>query len=412
MSTKIYTVSELTYMIKSMLTSSFDGIWVEGEIRDFKISYSGHAHFLLTDGESSLRCVVFRYWSRGFSRMNLHDGVKVRSFGRIDIYEKSGTYQQVVELIVPWGQGAISLQHEVLKRKLAEEGIFDESRKRKIPQIVNTIGLVTSPVSAAFRDFIRTLRKVGGFKVVFAPVKVQGEDAPSEIARAIKRLGNVKGIEVIVVTRGGGSREDLSAFNEEIVVRAIANSPVPVISAVGHSIDTTLADLAADVHLFTPTAAAEMLVSGKLAVRDLLNMLRLRMLHAMQNLLSWKSQWLSSTAKVLESLNPRHQLQTSALRLEELNRRLKNAVNNIIRDKKMRLAGLSDELSALNPFSVIERGFVVLLGEDGSVIDSAAKLRNGMHVKAILRDGTATMEVIEIGSEENQEVNTKKEQQL
>ncbi len=403
MKAKVYTVSELTYELRQRISSEFDGIWVEGEIRDFKVSYSGHAHFVLTDGESSLRCVIFAYWAKGFARLNLREGMKIRSFGRIDIYARSGVYQQIVEIVVPWGTGVIATRYEDLKRKLASEGVFDERRKRRIPSPVSVIGLVTSPVSAALRDFIKTLRKAGGFKVIFAPVQVQGEDAPSKIARAIRKLGRLKGIDVIVVTRGGGSKEDLSAFNEEVVVRAIAESPIPVISAVGHSVDITLSDLASDLHLYTPTAAAELLAAGKFAARDAVQLLKFRLVNAMRNIISWKSQRLSSTARILETLDPRRRIILSKEKLKKLKKRLYLAMISAIEGKKMQVSALKMQLAALNPLAVLDRGFALLLSSDGKMLDSTVKLRPGQEIFALMKDGRVKMEVLEIESEKEKQ---------
>ncbi len=396
-------MSELTYELRERISSEFDGIWVEGEIRDFKVSYSGHAHFVLTDGESSLRCVIFAYWAKGFARLNLREGMKIRSFGRIDIYARSGVYQQIVEIVVPWGTGVIATRYEDLKRKLASEGVFDERRKRRIPSPVSVIGLVTSPVSAALRDFIKTLRKAGGFKVIFAPVQVQGEDAPSKIARAIRKLGKLKGIDVIVVTRGGGSKEDLSAFNEEVVVRAIAESPIPVISAVGHSVDITLSDLASDLHLYTPTAAAELLAAGKFAARDAVQLLKFRLVNAMRNIISWKSQRLSSTARILETLDPRRRIILSKEKLKKLKKRLYLAMSSAIEGKKMQVSALKMQLAALNPLAVLDRGFALLLSSDGKMLDSTVKLHPGQEIFALMKDGRVKMEVLEIESEKEKQ---------
>ncbi len=390
---KIYTVSELTYQIKEILSTEFDALWVEGEIRDFKVSPSGHAHFVLTDGESSLRCVIFGYRSKATARLRLRDGLAVRSFGRIDVYPRGGTYQQIVELVVPWGAGIIESRLEALKRKLAGEGIFDESRKRPIPQYVKVIGLVTSPSGAAIRDFLKTLRKIGGFRVLFIPVTVQGEDAPQKISRAIRKLGRAKGVDVIVVTRGGGSREDLSAFNDESVVRAISESPVPVISAVGHSIDTTLADLAADLHLYTPTAAAEFLVSRRLALKDTLRLLTLRLTHSIRNVVLWKARRLTTLARMMEALSPENQIKIARETVGNLRKRLNHAISRQLEIKKMKLLEMEKQLRTLDPLSVLERGYAVVFTEGGKVADSVSKLSEGDTITILLKDGRAKAEV-------------------
>ncbi len=401
MSAKILTVSELTQQIKDMLTGEFGSLWVEGEIRDFKVSPSGHAHFVLTDGESTLRCVIFGYWSRSASRMRLKDGLYVRSFGRVDVYPRGGYYQQIVEVIVPWGAGMVEARLEALKRKLAAEGLFDREKK-PIPRYIQKIGLVTSPAGAALRDFLRTLNRVKGFRVIFVPVVVQGADAPRRIAKAIKKLNKVKDIDVIVVTRGGGSREDLSAFNEEPVVRAVAESSIPVISAVGHSIDTTLTDLAADLHLFTPTAAAELIVNRRLALIDQLNLLKFRLANAMNNIISWKAQRLSTLGRVIESLSPVNRLRLAELKLRNLSERLRLAIEKELSGREATLRNLSVRLEALDPLSVLRRGYSVVFSETGEVLSSVDALETGMKVKVMFMDGISKMEVLEIEPEERE----------
>src|SRR6476661_2172749 len=260
---RVHTVSELTGEIRRMFESGFGDVWVEGEISNSKVWNTGHAYFTLKDETAQIRCVMFRSAVR-YLKFSLEDGLHVVARGRLGVYEPKGEYQLQCEHVQPHGLGALQLAFEQLKKKLHAEGLFEQSRKRPLPALPRKIGIVTSLDGAAIRDIIKVLRRRHpNAHLVISPARVQGEDAAAEITRALRRIGRVPGVEVVIAGRGGGSAEDLWAFNEEMVARAIAACPVPVISAVGHEVDVTIADFVADLRAPTPSAAAEMVVAAK-----------------------------------------------------------------------------------------------------------------------------------------------------
>ena len=267
---RILTISELTAGIKDLLESTFDEVWVEGEISNLRRPPSGHLYFTLKDENSQIRGVLFKQQSR-YLRFELEDGQHVICWGRVGIYEKRGEYQLILDYVEPRGIGSLQLAFEQLKQRLVEEGLFDKARKRPLPLVPKRIGIVTSPTGAVIQDMLHILRRrFENIEVVLYPVKVQGEGAAQEIAQGIAYLGAQGEVDVIIVGRGGGSLEDLWAFNEEAVARSIFACPIPVISAVGHETDFTIADFVADVRAPTPSAAAELVVQQK---RDLIRMI-------------------------------------------------------------------------------------------------------------------------------------------
>ncbi len=260
---KVWKVSELTARVRELLESEFHDIWVEGEVSNCHLSQPGHLYFTLKDARSQIRCVCFRDQVR-LLKFRPEDGLQVTVRGSVSVYEPRGEYQIYVEHIEPMGLGALQLAFEQLKKRLAAEGLFDPARKKALPMLPRRIGVVTSPRGAAVRDILRVLRRrFPNVRVLVYPVKVQGEGAAAEIAEGVRYLGASKMVDVMIVARGGGSLEDLWAFNEEIVARAIAASPVPVISGVGHETDFTIADFVADVRAATPSQAAEIVVKSR-----------------------------------------------------------------------------------------------------------------------------------------------------
>src|SRR5919106_1298595 len=257
----ILTVSEVTERIKIVLEDTFFDIWVEGEISNLRTPSSGHTYLTLKDEHSQLRAVLFKM-QRRYLRFDPKDGMLVIARGRISLYEPRGEYQLVIDYMEPKGIGALQIAFEQLKARLAQAGLFDVTRKRPLPMLPRCLGIVTSPSGAVIRDILQILRRrFANLHVCVYPVRVQGDGAAAEIARGIEALNRYTGVDVIIVARGGGSLEDLWAFNEERVARAIAASPVPVISGVGHEVDFTIADFVADVRAPTPSAAAEMVVA-------------------------------------------------------------------------------------------------------------------------------------------------------
>jgi exodeoxyribonuclease VII large subunit len=276
---KIYSVSEITHRIKSQLEKIFPVIWIEGEIADFKRAHSGHLYFTLKDERSALNCVM---WRSSAERVpfELESGLQVVSKGQISVYEQRGQYQLYVESVEPKGKGALQLAFEQLREKLKKEGLFDPGLKKKLPVLPKKVGVVTSPRGAAIIDIIKTLeRRFAHLHIVIYPVKVQGDGAGAEIVEGIDYLGSRADMDVIIIGRGGGSLEDLWAFNEEQVARAIFRCPVPIISAVGHEIDFTIADFVADIRASTPSAAAEMVIEKEQSLLDRISNLEKRISH-------------------------------------------------------------------------------------------------------------------------------------
>ena len=258
-----FTVTELTVRVRDLLEAEFFEVWVEGELSNCRVWNTGHLYFTLKDGSSQIRSVIFRSALR-YLKFKPADGLRVVARGRVSVYEPKGEYQLVCEHLEPHGLGALQLAFDQLKKRLQAEGLFDAARKRPLPSLPRKIGIVTSLDGAAIRDIIKVLRRrYANAHLVICPARVQGEDAAPEIARALRQIARVPGVDVVIVGRGGGSIEDLWAFNEEVVARAIARVPVPVISAVGHETDVTIADFVADVRAPTPSAAAELVVSAK-----------------------------------------------------------------------------------------------------------------------------------------------------
>ena len=270
------TVTELTRRIKDTLETGFADVWVVGEISGLRIPSSGHLYFSLKDKGANIKCVFFRSGSR-FLRFRPEDGLEVILRGRLSLYEPRGEYQIIAEYMEPKGLGALQLAFIQMKEKLEKDGLFDPARKRPLPPYPKCIGVVTSPTGAAVRDILKVLkRRAPGVHVIIAPASVQGESAPAEVARAIEDLNRRGGLDVLIVGRGGGSLEDLAAFNTEVVARAIFNSNIPVISAVGHEIDFTIADFVADLRAPTPSAAAEIVAKSEEELRHRLEYLKNR----------------------------------------------------------------------------------------------------------------------------------------
>src|SRR6266851_7413694 len=279
---RILTVTEITVRVRDLLESEFYEVWVEGELSNCRLWSTGHLYFTLKDSASQIRGIIFRS-ALAYLKFKPADGLRVVARGRLSVYEPKGEYQIVCEHMEPHGLGALQLAFDQLKKRLQDEGLFDAARKRALPSLPRKIGIVTSLDGAAIRDIVKVLRRrYANAHLVVCPARVQGADAAPEIARALRQIGRVPGVDVVIVGRGGGSLEDLWAFNEEVVARAIARVPVPVISAVGHESDVTIADFVADVRAPTPSAAAELVVSAKNEFSDRINRLRDR-LHAAQH---------------------------------------------------------------------------------------------------------------------------------
>ena len=344
---KILTISELTLKIKTCLEEKYQEIWVEGEISNFRSPSSGHYYFTLKDDKTQIRAVIFRFMGR-YLKFDPHDGLLVICRGRINVYEPRGEYQLILDYMEPKGMGALQLAFEQLKEKLQKEGLFDVENKKPLPLLPRKIGIVTSPTGAAIKDILTVVgRRFPNVEIIIDPVKVQGEGSALEIASAIRELNRVTGIDVIVLTRGGGSLEDLWSFNEEIVARAISASSVPIVSAVGHDIDFTIADFVADVRAPTPSAAGELVVREKVELVHLIGSLSDRLRRRMTHLLESEKNQVVFMKKRLPDL--RLQLTDLQLRVDDSNSRLSPRILRMLQLKGEMFKGREARLLLSSP---------------------------------------------------------------
>lgn len=390
---KIYTVKELTRYLRDLVESAFPAVWVEGEISGFKHHHSGHIYFNLKDDEAVLKAAFFSRFNRNL-KFELKDGLKVLSFGKISIYEPRGDYQLYVERIEPKGLGALQLAFLQLKEKLAKEGLFDPARKRAVPRFPKTVGVVTSPTGAAIRDILHIVnRRFRGTNVLLNPVRVQGEGASQEIARAISEMNQFEDIDVLIVGRGGGSLEDLWAFNEEIVARAVAQSRIPVISAVGHEIDWTICDWVADLRAATPSAAAELVVQNREDLEIRLGDFNTRLRNSVEGLLEEKKEALRGLQESYAFRQPLNLINQSAQRLDELLRQLQNYLKSLIREKGQIFRNWVGRLEALSPLAILERGYSLTFNEKGELVREARQLKLGERLQSRLHRGVVYSKV-------------------
>jgi exodeoxyribonuclease VII large subunit len=349
-----YTVTELTREIKDLLEGRFGDLWVEGEVSNLRIPASGHVYFTLGDDLCQIRAVLFRTHGR-LLRFTPKDGLHVLVRGRVSVYDKRGEYQLLLTAMEPLGLGALQLALTQLKERLEKEGLFDPGRKKALPALPQRIGIVTSPTGAVIQDMVRVIqRRFENVHLRLYPVRVQGEGAGDEIARGIDYFSRTPWADVIIIGRGGGSTEDLWAFNDEKVVRAISRSDVPVISAVGHETDYTLADFAADLRAATPSAAAELVVRDKGEIGSLLFQLRRRLDRQLEKVLQERKTRLSHLEKGLT--HPRMRLEEALLRVDDLGRRLQLLVNRDLHLGKEKRRGLEGRLLFRSPGGRIAEG--------------------------------------------------------
>jgi len=349
---RVYTVSMLTAEIRDLLETRFPFIWVEGEISNVSTPSSGHCYMVLKDEYSQIRAVMFRPRVRTL-RFRAEDGMKVIAQGRVGLYEPRGEYQLILEYLEPLGVGALALAYEQLKKKLALEGLFLNEIKRPIPFLPSHVAVITSPTGAAIRDFLNVIhRRFVNIRITVVPVRVQGDLAAAEIIEALDIVNRHLDVDVIVLTRGGGSLEDLWPFNEEALARAIRSSRIPVVSAVGHEIDTTIADLAADLRAPTPSAAAELLVAEKEALEKRILDLERRLGSALRAGLSSRRERVSHLEARVK--DPKRAIQQSWIRLDELTDRLVRNQAFLVREKVIRLSTASTKLTRSGPQSRIK----------------------------------------------------------
>ena len=395
---RVYTVSELTRNIRLTIEKSFSEVWVEGEISNLKKYQSGHTYFSIKDEGSVIAAVLFKGAAKGV-KFEPKDGMKAVFFGRVGVYDKRGQYQLYVEKIEPKGIGALQIAFEQLKEKLKNEGLFDESRKRTIPFLPKRVGVVTSPTGAAIRDILNVAqRRFSNIEIILNPVRVQGAEAKKEIVEALDVLNKIKNIDVIIVGRGGGSLEDLWPFNEEIVVRAIYRSRIPVISAVGHEIDWTISDFVADKRAPTPSAAAELVIPKKEELISLVKGLSDRMstsLISRSDFLNEKLDNLKNRYVMREPLNIITQYKQE---VDDLANDLVTQGGFLVKFKKESLNTLSGKLNALSPLGILNRGYsITTMEKNGKIVKDSKRVNK----KDIIRTRLAKGEIIsEVGRKE------------
>ncbi len=370
----IYSVSELTRDIKQILETSLPRLWVEGEISNFKRHSSGHLYFTLKDESAQIRCVMWRFKANGLL-FRMEDGMKIVARGDVQVYERGGNYQLIVQQLQPAGVGALQLAFEQLKKKLHAEGLFDEARKKPVPPYPERVGVVTSPTGAAIRDIVSVIsRRFPSVEIILFPVRVQGEGAAREVAAAIEAFNAWGKADVLIVGRGGGSLEDLWAFNEEIVARAIFNSTLPVISAVGHEVDYSIADFVADHRAPTPSAAGEMVVRDRQELLGITAYYREKFSTTMLQRIGNLREKIENLQRSYAFRRPEDIVQQKMLRLDELSKSIQTAQTHYLSLKKQGLQNLQNQLKALSPMAVLERGYSLCF-KDGAVVKDVAQLR-------------------------------------
>ena len=390
-STQLYTVSELNEAIKSLLDSDlrFLSVCVKGELSNYKVYPSGHHYFTMKDQESSLRCVMFRSYASRL-RFRPENGMQVSAVGRVQVFLRDGCYQLYCSDLIPDGIGDLQLAFEQLKRRLNQEGLFDNAAKKPLPIFPERIVLITSPAGAAVHDMIRILRTRWPLaKVMVYPVRVQGREAPSEIAEAIAKVNEWRCADCIITGRGGGSLEDLWAFNEECVARAIYASQIPVISAVGHEPDVTISDFTADRRASTPSNAAEIAVPDQKKIREQIDAFTARLCHAENRLLQQKKLQLGryQTSKVLREVS--YYTDLRRMEIDRLSDLLNRNVRKVLSDRHSALTSVSASLNAMNPLNVLSRGYLIAEDDQHTVLRSVLQIEDGEQVTLQFVDGRA-----------------------
>lgn len=438
---QIFSVSAVTRKIRGLLEDAIGEIWVEGEISNLRRQSSGHVYFTLKDNSAQLSCVMFARTASSLREVSFEDGQQIEVQGGLSVYEPRGQYQLIVRSARNRGAGALHAKFEALKHKLEAEGLFDSDRKKPLPKFPTRLGLVTSPTGAAIRDFLNVLhRRHPGIEVVINPVRVQGRGAAAEIARAVQEFAepakwDLPGVDVIVITRGGGSLEDLWEFNEEVLARAIASCAIPVVSAVGHEIDFTICDFVADFRAPTPSAAAEILSADAAEILSRLSRESSRMSRACLGAWEASSLQLNTLKKSPLFREPRRRLEEFAQRLDRSSSDLTRLVTTDLSNRKAQLSqrasvfnpvtllsrvenlrlqssqallrlaqpankslsiisaqwgALSAKLSSLNPQATLKRGFTITCDDDGVPIRSSTQVTDGMKLLTRFHDGRAT----------------------
>lgn len=386
---RAWTVSQLTAHIKALLLDDdlLRDVWIEGEVSNFVRYSSGHCYFSLKDAGATLQCVMWKSVADFLAELP-ENGQHVLAHGYISVYEPRGAYQLYVDYIRTDRLGDLQAQFEALKAKLAAEGLFAEERKRPLPAWPRRIGVVTSPHGAALRDIVRVIRgRFPGVELILSPSAVQGADAPPQIVNALHALYHHADVDVILVARGGGSLEDLWAFNDESVARAIAASPVPVVSGVGHETDFTIADFVADVRAATPSAAAMAVVPDGEELRRKVATWRERLQRTIEARLQRERHHLAAEVRALNVYSPQARVDAARQQVDDALRNMERALYTRLSLARAQVVGYRSRLEALNPLRVLERGYAIAEREDGSLLTSVHEVEAGEHMWVRLRDG-------------------------
>jgi exodeoxyribonuclease VII large subunit len=435
---KVWIVRDLVAAVRTRVEREYSDIWVEGEISNFRAHDSGHLYFTLKDQNSQIRAVMFRSQAR-LLRFRPEDGMQIVLRGRVTVFEGRGELQLSAEYLEPKGAGALQIAFEQLKAKLQSEGLFDASRKRPIPALPRCIGIVTSPQAAALRDILNILRRRHhSATILIYPAQVQGESAAADVSNGVKYFNRMKNVDVIIIARGGGSAEDLAAFNHEGLARVIAGSGIPTISAIGHETDFTIVDFVADLRAPTPSAAAELVIRSRQEIEEQAESLRLRLTRAMRYRLLIAKQTLTEAAqhgafaRMMEGINQRQQrlddlrygLEKGERKLIEKYRRkweqvsaairhydarrvlagmrrdlashataITSAMHTILLRRRSRIEQIEHQLKALSPVAILERGYAIVFDSSGRLVKSSAQVEVGDKISARLAHGSLTAKV-------------------
>lgn len=399
MTDKIYTITQLTKELKELLEGSFSKIWVEGEISNYLKHSSGHRYFTLKDQGAQIKCVLWR-WQGNSLYFEPQDGIKVKAFGQITIYEKSGQYQLVVSSLQPAGIGDLELAFQQLKKKLAAEGLFEQAHKQPIPRFPERIGVITSPTGAAIRDILNiTKRRAPHIEIFLWPVAVQGEGAAAQIARAIRGFNKHKLVDLLIVGRGGGSLEDLWAFNEEEVARAIYESELPVISAVGHEIDFSISDFVADLRAPTPSAAAEMAVPDTIQLLERIDELQQSLVNEIESSLIESNRRLEEIGSRYGLKRPMEIITQRAQRRDELNRLIGLHIAHRMESLCTKSHALFEKLEMVSPRGILKRGYAYVRHENLQSVRSFKQVALDDKLEIIFYEGGVESRVTRIKPE-------------
>ena len=401
MEQQIFEVSQVNEYIKARMDADelLNGLFIRGELSNYKIYPSGHHYFTMKDANGALRCVMFRYSAMRL-RFRPENGMKVIAVGRISVFPRDGAYQLYCEDLMPDGTGDLNVAFEQLKARLEAEGLFDRAHKKPLPQYPHRIAIITSGAGAAIMDMLRILaRRYPLSKVMILPVRVQGTEAPAEIVGAIRYANRYQLADVIITGRGGGSLEDLWAFNDERVARAIYASEIPVVSAVGHEPDVTISDYVADVRAATPSNGAELVAPDRQELLRHIAQLSARMTTMMEKQLSLSRRQLDMLAKKRVLQSPMHYIEDKRLALDYVHRRLIASSQQLLAGKKQKFISLTAKLDAMSPLKVLSRGYSVTHRADGSVLRASSEVAPGDEITVRLLHGSVRAEVLETREE-------------